>query len=50
MDHLVSRWEKEGTVVAIGHLRPSTVALLAREIPKWREKGVPLLPLREVVR
>lgn len=50
MDHLMSRWEREGTVVAIGHLRPSTVALLAREVPKWREKGVRLLPLREVVR
>jgi hypothetical protein len=50
MDQLLSRWEKEGTVVAIGHLRPSTVALLAKQVPEWRERGVPLLPLSEVVR
>ena len=50
VDHLVDRWHKEGTVVAIGHLRPNTIRALAKRIPYWEERGARFLPLREVVR
>ena len=50
MDLLVARWQKEGSVVAIGHLRPNTIRALAKRIPYWETKGARFLPLREVVR
>lgn len=49
-DLLVARAEKEGTLVAIGHLRPRTISVMARRIPYWERRGVKFLPLREVVR
>ncbi len=49
-DLLVARAEKEGTLVAIGHLRPRTISVVAGRIPYWEKRGVKFLPLREVVR
>lgn len=47
---LVERARKNGDAVGIGHLRPNTVAVLAEQIPLWRERGVRFVPLREVMR
>jgi hypothetical protein len=49
LDSLVTRAEKEGPLVAIGHLRPRTIEVLSRKIPYWTAKGVRFIPLREVV-
>jgi hypothetical protein len=48
-DLLVARAEREGILVAIGHLRPTTIAVLSKRIPYWSAKGVRFVPLREVV-
>lgn len=47
---LVERAGRDGEAVGIGHLRPSTVSVLSREIPAWRKRGVSFVPLRELVR
>ncbi len=49
LDILVTRAETEGTLVAIGHLRPRTIDVLSRRIPYWTARGVHFVPLREVV-
>jgi hypothetical protein len=49
LDSLVTRAEREGPLVAIGHLRPRTIEVLSRKIPDWTAKGVRFIPLREVV-
>lgn len=49
LDLLVTRAETEGTLVAIGHLRPKTIDVLSRKIPYWTARGVHFIPLREVV-
>ncbi len=49
LDILVTRAETEGTLVAIGHLRPRTIEVLSRKIPYWTARGVHFVPLREVV-
>ncbi len=36
---------KRGTVVAIGHPYPSTLAVLERELPKLAEEGIELVPI-----
>jgi|GEM_PF-1725833 polysaccharide deacetylase 2 family uncharacterized protein YibQ len=50
LDSLVARSKREGVMVAIGHLRPKTIKVLAERLPYYREQGVTMLPLREVVR
>jgi polysaccharide deacetylase 2 family uncharacterized protein YibQ len=47
---LVERARREGTGVGIGHLRPNTVVVLSREIPRWRERGVLFVPLKELAK
>jgi polysaccharide deacetylase 2 family uncharacterized protein YibQ len=47
---LVERARRDGEGVGIGHLRPNTLAVLSREIPRWRERGVRFVPLRELVK
>ncbi len=49
IDLWAARSEREGSPVAIGHLRPRTIETLAYRLPYWRSQGVRLVPLREVV-
>ena len=49
IDLWAARSEREGSPVAIGHLRPRTIETLAYRLPYWRSKGVRLVALREVV-
>lgn len=50
MDRLVARAETEGrTLVAIGHLRPKTIAALSSRTRYWKKRGVRFVALKEVV-
>ncbi len=49
IDSWAARSEREGSPVAIGHLRPRTIEALAFRLPYWRSKGVRIVALREVV-
>jgi uncharacterized protein len=49
IDLWAARSEREGSPVAIGHLRPRTIETLAFRLPYWRSKGVRSVALREVV-
>jgi hypothetical protein len=49
IDLWAARSEREGSPVAIGHLRPRTIDALAYRLPYWRSEGVRVVPLREVV-
>ncbi len=50
VDVLADRARRDGTAVAIGHLRPNTLDVLAGRIPYWESRGVRFVRLREVVR
>mgnify|MGYP000346718004 CR=1 FL=1 len=43
LDEAVYRCRMEGEIIAIGHLNELTVAVLADELPKLRERGVTLV-------
>ncbi|HET7923223.1 MAG TPA: divergent polysaccharide deacetylase family protein, partial [Gammaproteobacteria bacterium] len=40
---------KDGFAIAIGHPRPATLAVLARELPQLAVRGVRLVPVAEIV-
>jgi len=46
----VYRCRMEGEIIAIGHLAPETVQLLAEELPGLKKKGVDLVPPSALVR
>ena len=47
---LVARAKAEGSAIAIGHPHPTTLAVLARELPRLGERGVRLVRVSELVR
>ena len=48
-ERLLRLAEKEGTALAIGHPHPQTLALLEQQIPRLRERGIELLPVRGLI-
>jgi len=48
-ERLLELAEKQGTALAIGHPRPQTLALLEQRIPQLRERGIQLLPVRDLI-
>jgi hypothetical protein len=48
-ERLIGLAEKHGTALAIGHPHPQTLALLEQRIPRLRERGIQLLPVRELI-
>jgi polysaccharide deacetylase 2 family uncharacterized protein YibQ len=48
-ERLLGLAEKEGTALAIGHPHPQTLALLEQQIPRLRERGIELLPVRGLI-
>ncbi len=49
LDEAVYRCRMEGEVIAIGHLAPVTVRVLAKELPKLAGRGADLVPPTELV-
>ncbi len=49
LDEAVYRSRMEGEVIAIGHLAPVTVRVLAKELPKLAGRGADLVPPTELV-
>lgn len=50
MDYLVIRAAEQNKIlVAIGHLRPKTIAALSARTRYWKNRGVRFVPLKEVV-
>ena len=48
-ERLLGLAEKQGTALAIGHPHPQTLALLEQRIPQLRERGIQLLPVRDLI-
>jgi len=48
-ERLVRLAKKQGTALAIGHPHPQTLALLEQRIPQLRERGIQLLPVRDLI-
>ncbi len=48
-ERLLRLAEKQGTALAIGHPHPQTLALLEQQIPRLRERGIQLLPVRDLI-
>ena len=49
LDELVRRAKDEGAALAIGHPHPATLAVLERQLPKLRERGVRLVRIRDLL-
>jgi hypothetical protein len=49
LDEAVYRCRMEGEIIAIGHLAPETVQLLAKELPGLAKRGADLVPPSELV-
>lgn len=49
LDDLVRRATEEGGALAIGHPHPATLAVLERELPRLKERGVRLVRVRDLV-
>jgi polysaccharide deacetylase 2 family uncharacterized protein YibQ len=49
LDEAVYRCRMEGEIIAIGHLAPETVQLLAKELPGLGKRGADLVPPLELV-
>lgn len=49
LDGLVEKAKAEGFAIGIGHPYPSTLAVLDRELPRLKERGVKLVKVRELV-
>ena len=50
LEEAVYRALTEGQTVAIGHMAPVTVQVLAAELPRLRARGVTLVPPSELMR
>ena len=50
LEEAVYRCRMEGEIIAIGHLAPETVQLLAEELPGLKKRGVDLVPPSALVR
>jgi polysaccharide deacetylase 2 family uncharacterized protein YibQ len=46
---LIRNAKKDRTALAIGHPNPATLALLERELPRLRERGIKLVPVKELL-
>jgi polysaccharide deacetylase 2 family uncharacterized protein YibQ len=48
-NRLLALARKQGSALAIGHPYPQTLALLERQIPTLAEKGIHLVPVRDLI-